>query len=288
MLIVWLDQSAGQETALVGGKAANLSRLAADWPVPPGFCLTTTAFGQWANHREGDPLPAEARELVAASYAQLAERLGIAVPRVAVRSSAVGEDSQTASFAGQYDTYLNLEGADAVVDAVARCWDSARSERVLAYHQQHSQSVSEIRLAVLVQLLVAADVSLVAFSANPVNNNRSEIVITASWGLGESVVSGTVTPDTFIVNKETWGVSTTIADKERMTVIAPNGVREVIVPRPMRKLQTLTDAQVMEVAQLAQRLETHMGWPVDIEAAFHGETLYLLQCRPVSTLADKK
>lgn len=288
MLIAWLDQTIGQQKELVGGKAANLSRLAADWPVPPGFCLTTEAFGQWSAHHTGESLPAEAQKLVAASYAELAERLGVAEPRVAVRSSVVGEDSQTASFAGQYDTYLNLEGEQAVVEAVARCWDSARSERVLAYHRQHSQSASEIRLAVLVQLLVAADVSLVAFSANPVTNNRSETVITASWGLGESVVSGTVTPDTYIVDKVTRAItSRVIASKEKMTVIAPTGVREVLVPRPMQKLRSLNDAQVLEVAELAQRLESHMGWPVDIEAAYHGEKLYLLQCRPISTLNDR-
>jgi len=285
MLIAWLDQTAGQQTDMVGGKAANLSRLAADWPVPPGFCLTTAAFAQWATQHEGESLPTEARELVAASYAQLAERLGVAKPRVAVRSSAVGEDGQTASFAGQYDTYLNLVGADAVIDAVARCWDSARSERVIAYHRQHNKSTSDIRLAVLVQLLVTSDISLVAFSANPVTGDRNDIVINASWGLGESVVSGTVIPDTYNVDKsDLIMIKRTIADKQRMTVMTPDGVEEVAIPRPMRNLAVMSDDQILEVAELARSLETQMGWPVDIEGAYHGDKLYLLQCRPVSTL----
>jgi phosphoenolpyruvate synthase/pyruvate phosphate dikinase len=284
-VLVWLDQVECQDVTRVGGKAANLSRLAASHPVPTGFCLTTEAYAKWALGQEANTVPDAARELLTTAYATLAARCQRAEPRVAVRSSAVGEDGQNASFAGQYETYLNLVGAEAVVGAVTRCWASARSERVLAYHRQHGQATANIPLAVLVQQLVAADMSIVAFSANPVSGDSAEVVINASWGLGESVVSGTVTPDTYVVRKSDLIVTERhIADKQRMTIIAPNGVQEVPIPRPMRRQRSLSDAQAIEVAQLARTLETHMGWPVDIECAYEGKKLYLLQCRPISTL----
>lgn len=283
-MLVWLDQVACQEVLRVGGKAANLSRLAAFHRVPPGFCLTTKAYAQWAVGRVVSTVPEAARALVSAAYATLAARCEMPEPRVAVRSSAVGEDSQSASFAGQYETYLNLVGAEAVVEAVGRCWASAHSERVLAYQRLQGAPPTEVSLAVLVQQLVAADMSLVAFSANPVSGDQAEVVINASWGLGESVVSGTVTPDTYTVHKADLVITARhIAEKQRMTVMLPNGVQEVPIPRPMRKQQALSDAQVVEVAHLARALERHMGWPVDIECAYQGETLYLLQCRPIST-----
>lgn len=206
---------------------------------------------------------------------------------MAVRSSAVGEDGESASFAGQYETYLNLVGAEAVVAAVARCWESAHSEGVLAYRRQRSQPTDNIQLAVLVQQLVAADISVVAFSANSVTGDREEILINANWGLGESVVSGTVTPDTHVVRKlDLTVIERKIADKRRMTVMVPNGVQEVTVPRPMRRQPVMSDAQAVEVARLARTLETQMGWPADIECVYQGEKLYLLQCRPISTMRN--
>ena len=284
-MLVWLDQVECQEGNLVGGKAANLSRLAAVHAVPPGFCLTTEAYTTWAMGQEANTVPDAARALLTTAYATLGGRCQMAEPRVAVRSSAVGEDGQSASFAGQYETYLNLVGAEAVVGAVARCWASAHSERVLAYHRQRGQAAADIRLAVLVQQLVPADMSIVAFSANPVTSNRAEVVINASWGLGESVVSGTVTPDMYVVRKADLSVTERhIAEKQRMTIIASHGVQEVPIPRPMRRQRALSDAQASEVAHLARTLETHMGWPVDIECAYQGEKLYLLQCRPISTV----
>ena len=282
-MLVWLDHAACQDVTRVGGKAANLSRLASVYRVPPGFCLTTEAYAAWAQGRDNPTVPTAARILVRTAYAALGERYHLEEPRVAVRSSAVGEDGQNASFAGQYETYLNLVGADAVVEAIGRCWASAQAERVRTYHQQHG--LVPTLLAVLVQQLVAADMSLVAFSANPVTNDRAEVVINASWGLGESVVSGAVTPDTYIVRKDDLSLTTChIADKQCMTVMASHGFKEVPIPLPMRLQQTLSEAQASEVAQLACTLEHHMGWPVDIECAYQGDTLYLLQCRPISTL----
>ena len=204
---------------------------------------------------------------------------------VAVRSSAVDEDGAAASFAGQHETYLNIVGADAILQAVTRCWESAHSVHALEYRRQQRLSVSRPQLAVLVQQLVAADAAAVVFSANPITGSHDEIMINASWGLGESIVGGTVTPDTFIVRKSDLALAQrVIADKQRMTVSVPGGTNEVDVPRFLRKQSSLTDEQVIELARLALTLETTLGHAVDVEGAFAAGVLYLLQCRPITTL----
>ena len=142
-------------------------------------------------------------------------------------------------------------------------------------------------MAVLVQHLVPADSSAVIFSANPVTANRDEVVINASWGLGESVVGGTVNPDTFTIDKRNLSVTESkISDKEGMTVLVPDGTREVPVPRFMRSQPTLSEEQLVATAQLVIRLEEKMGWPVDVETAYCKDELYLLQCRLITTLIE--
>ena len=284
MNIVWLEEHACQDVALVGGKVANLSRLANRHHVPAGLCLTTTAYARW--HRQGGrDWPTVLVDELKAAYDEMARRADVTAPPVAVRSSAVDEDGQTSSFAGQYETYLNIAGIDAVVEAVSRCWASAQSEQVREYRQHNDLAVGELAIAVLVQQMVPADVAGVAFSANPVNRSRDEAVINASWGLGESVVGGTVTPDSYVVDKRDLRLKRReIAAKARMTVSCPGGTREVGVPRFMREQPTLDDAKAAEVARLALTLEEEMGWATDIEWAYRGDALYLLQCRPITTL----
>ncbi len=197
MDIPWLGHPDCHDINRVGAKAANLSLLTASHRIPPGFCVTTEGYARWAEQNgAGEPpyptqgMPSALYNDIAAAYQTLAERCGVSDPGVAVRSSGVDEDGATASFAGQHETYLNIVGVDAVAEAVIRCWASASSEHALAYRQQQGLSVQSVRLAVLVQQLVPADTSAVVFSANPVSGNREEIVINASWGLGESVVQG--------------------------------------------------------------------------------------------------
>jgi phosphoenolpyruvate synthase/pyruvate phosphate dikinase len=296
MNIIWLGQKGCDDVARVGGKAANLSRVAASHRVPPGFCLTTSAFDRWAAAQCGARapvvvLPHALHAEMTAAYSDLARRCGVAELPVAVRSSAVDEDSGGASFAGQHETYLNIVGADGVAQAAARCWRSLRAERAIEYRRLRGLSEEGVRLAVLVQQLVAAKVSAVAFSANPVTDSRDEVVITSSWGLGESVVGGAVTPDTYVVRKADFKViERQIAEKLRMTVSVSGGTAEVDVPGSMQAQATLDDAQAAEIAQLATSLESTMGWPVDIECAYavgahsRAPLLYLLQCRPITTL----
>ena len=278
MNLLWLGDPQSFDTALVGGKAANLSRLARMYHrVPDGFCIPVTVMD------EAHPLDLRDEIIAAISDLMACHRLPDFI--AAVRSSAVDEDGATASFAGQHETYLNIVGADAIIQAVTRCWESARSERALEYRRQQGLSVERLQLAVLVQQLVPADVSAVVFSANPITGSRAEIVINASWGLGESIVGGTVTPDTFIVRKSDLAItSRTIADKQHMTVSVPDGRREVDVPRFLRAQASLNDEQPIEMAQLALTLDATMSCPVDIECAYAGGELYLLQCRPITTL----
>ena len=277
MPVLWLGDAACHDRARVGGKAAYLSQLVAapaGHAVPPGFCLTRP--------RDGDPT-AE----LAAAYAALATRCGVAAPPVAVRSSALDEDGALTSFAGQHETYLNVTGLAAVAAAVAACRASAHAPRALAYrrHQGLDTAVEDARLVVLVQQLVVADVAAVLFSANPVSGDTGEVVITASWGLGESIVGGTVTPDTYRLRKPDLAVlARQVAEKRRMTVAVPAGVREVAVPRLLARQPALGDEQLAELGRLALLLEGHFGWPVDIECAYAGGRLHLLQCRPITTL----
>ena len=278
MNLLWLGDPKSFDAALVGGKAANLSRLARmHHRVPDGFSLPVTVM------EEAHPL--DLRDEIFAATSDLMACHSLPELVVAVRSSAVDEDGAVASFAGQHETYLNIVGADAIIQAVTRCWESARSERALEYRRQQGLSVNHPQLAVLVQQLVASDVSAVVFSSNPITGNRDEIVINASWGLGESIVGGTVTPDTFIVRKTDLAItSRTIADKQRMTISAPGGTHEVDVPRFLRTEISLNDKQAVEMAKLALSLEVTMEHPVDVECAYAGRELYLLQCRPITTL----
>ena len=292
MDLLWLGEPACHERSRVGGKAAHLSQLAATYAVPPGFCLPAGLLDallppttEEAADDEPMALPSVLQARLAAAYAELGTRCGLDHPAVAVRSSAVDEDGGLASFAGQHESYLNVVGEAAVVAAVIRCWASGRSERALAYRRQQGLTSEDARLAVLVQRLVLADVSAVVFSANPVTGRRNEVVVTASWGLGESIVGGTVTPDTYLVGKDDLTVrERQVADKRRMTVATATGAREVDVPRLLRGQRVLSDAQVVEAARLALALEESMGWAVDIECAWQGGRLHLLQCRPITTL----
>ena len=278
--------SAKRRATTTPWSAAKLLNLAA-WPPAIAF-----RPGQWPHqprHREfaGRGAPAALRQTDdRLSDAGRPHRARDATGRRALLGHRRGR--QCRAFAGQHETYLNITGIDAVAQAVIRCWASFYSERALAYRRQQGLPVDTVQPAVLIQHLVVADVSAVVFSANPVTGNRDKVVINAAWGLGESLVSGTVTPDTYLVRKADLMVTgSQIADKQRMTVAIPEGAREVDVPRILRRQPALDDAQAIEMAQLARSLENAMGYPVDVECAFSGGRLYLLQCRPIARLRHR-
>ncbi|QUQ66491.1 PEP/pyruvate-binding domain-containing protein [Kutzneria sp. CA-103260] len=275
--------------AVVGGKAANLGELTgAGLPVPPGFCVTTEAYRRVAagvpldRVREvllGTEIPADIADEIRAGYFAL----GADAP-VAVRSSATAEDLPFASFAGQQDTYLNVVGADAVLDAVRRCWASLWTDRAIAYRDSNGIDHSTVELAVVVQLMVDAEVAGVLFTANPVTGRRREAVIDANAGLGETVVSGSVNPDHFVVDTATGRITQQrLGDKKiAIRAVAGGGTREVAVDSAEA---CLSDAQIRELAALGDRVEQHYGSPQDTEWAIDGDgRLWLTQARPITTL----
>jgi len=267
MDVAWLGESHAHEPPLVGGKAASLSRLAAEYRVPPGFALTAKALGLAAPDLARGIVPEPLRSHIADAYATLGEG------RVAVRSSAIDEDGDAHSFAGQHET------------SVVLCFASAFTARALDYRLHVGLPVDHIGLAILVQAQILADSAGVVFSANPISGSLDEVVITMSYGLGESIVGGTTTPDTFIVSKSDLEiVSRTIGEKRVMTVPVPGGTRELETPALLRDLPSVTDELVLELAELALRLEADQGAPVDIECAVKGADVYLLQSRPITTL----
>ncbi|MCH7697440.1 MAG: PEP/pyruvate-binding domain-containing protein [Chloroflexi bacterium] len=277
-VVHWLGQEECHHTHVVGGKAASLSRLAKLHTVPPGFAIP-------ALEARSEALPDTTINAIHEAYGELGKDAGEPDLSVAVRSSAIDEDAAGASFAGQHDTYLNVRGEVALLEAVLRCRDSAISPGALAYRKRQGLLVEGIRIGILVQQLIASDVSAIIFSTNPLTKNADEIVINASWGLGESLVGGTVTPDTYVVRKSDLSVtSRQVAKKEQMTVMVPEGTKEVPVPKLLSEEPTLNDEQAIEMAEMAVKLEQATGHPVDIECAIAQGTLYLLQCRPITTL----
>ena len=276
--VLWLGEPRAADAALTGGKAANLSRLAAGHAVPPGFVLAVP----------GTELDRGARATVALAYRRLAALTGAGEPAVAVRSSAVDEDGLDASFAGQHDTYLNISGAEQLWWAISRCVASFGAERALAYRRDAGLPAAPERVAVLVQWLVPADAAGDVFSAHPVTGARA-VVVNASFGLGESVVAGTVTPDSLVVGRDDLAIREhAVADKRRMTVAVPGGTREVPVPGRLARMPAIDEAQARAAAALALELEREMGWPVDLEVAWAGSELFLLQCRPITTLSTHR
>lgn len=282
-LVIRLGEPGSDDASLVGGKAAALGRLAARGPVPPGFCLTPQALLEGIS--DGVMTPPLARTLGAA-YGELGRLVGQDPPLVAVRSSAVDEDGADASFAGQYETFLHVRGVQAVTEAVLSCWRSAGDERVRAYRRRMGLGATAV-LAVLVQNFVAADVSVVAFSLDPVEHDADVICVNATWGLGEGLVGGTVSPDTYVVRKrDLVPVSQRLGAKDRMTIVADTGgTREVPVPRLMRRQPALTPQELQAVGRLVRDLEGAKGRAVDVECAFSDGRLHLLQCRPVTVAA---
>ena len=311
--VVGLTEVDETQVALVGGKGAHLGALSRidGTRVPPGFCVTTHAFrrvvagspsisGQLVQLSRRDPddgeatarltaeirrvleevaLPADLVSAITGALAQLGERTACAV-----RSSATAEDLPTASFAGQQDTYLNVVGPDAVLAHVARCWASLFTERAVAYRERNGIDHGAVQMAVVVQQMVFPDVAGVLFTADPVTSNRRVVSVEASFGLGEALVSGLVSPDVYRV-RDGEVVARTVGTKQRAVVAAAGGgTQEQLVDPERQDRPALTDPQVVRLAQLGRRVEAHLGRPQDIEWCLVGEEFQIVQSRPITTL----
>jgi len=274
MIIRTFKEIQQTDLALVGGKGLNLGLLVkAGFRVPDGFCVTTQAYRETLG--DGSRPPAELPEDMTREILDAYSNLGCG--RVAVRSSATAEDLPDASFAGQQDTFLNVRGDENLLTAIANCWASLWSDRAVAYRHQQGIDDDRVLMAVVVQKMLDSDASGVMFSISPTHEDH--LMIEASWGLGEAIVSGKVTPDSFTVDRNSLQIiNRTISAKKLM--IAEGG--EVEVPPEKQSVPSLTDEQITKLARLGLEIENFYSSPQDIEWALTGEELYILQSRPIT------
>lgn len=307
-MIAPFDHPSAREVEAAGGKGASLARMTAlGLPVPSGFvvladALSETLRGCGADARLAERLAGlqdaelagaaeEARGLVhaapladglEASLAEAYAALGDDVP-VAVRSSAVAEDSDAASYAGQQDTFLHVRGAGRVATRVRDCWASWFGERAL-YYRSRKGSLDDLRMAVVVQHMVEPDVAGVLFTVDPVSGRKDQMIVESAFGLGESVVAGVVTPDHYVIARDGRLKAKSIAVQPYAVVRAPDGgtVERVLEPDEGGR-QTLAEDELRRLAELGRTLQEALGGPQDVEWALAGGELYLLQSRPVTT-----
>ncbi|MBQ6813882.1 MAG: phosphoenolpyruvate synthase [Methanobrevibacter sp.] len=320
MYVIKFEDLGKDDIGVAGGKGANLGELTqAGIPVPPGFVVTSETYDKFMqdtgifnsvmdildqtdinNTKElqeaaeeikkiiiETPIPEDISTFIIEAYNQLSQRVGLDAADVAIRSSATAEDLPEASFAGQQDTFLHVQGIDQVIEYVRKCWASLFEARAIFYREENNFEHSQVYIAVVVQQMVDSEKAGVMFTVNP-STGENVALIEGSWGLGESVVSGTVTPDNYRVDKESNEVlNVVVSDKKTWFVNDENGTSiQADVPEDMRKERVLSDEDLEKLVEMAKRIEGHYGKPQDTEWAFQGGNLYLLQSRPITTLGE--
>jgi len=306
------------QIADVGGKGANLGEMYNNnFPIPNGFVITSYAYKENAlynkilkkiekiekntnvnNIKELNANSKKIKKMILNSkiYPTLKTKIIKAYEKlgknalVAVRSSATAEDLPTASFAGQQDTYLNVQGKQKLLEYTKKCWASLFNPRAIFYRHKQNFPIEKVQLAVVVQKQVSSDISGIMFTANPITNNKNEIIIEAVYGLGEAIVSGSVTPDTFIVNKKTNKIiSKSISKQTWKYVRNKKGTtkKEKIKPN-LQKKQKVSDKVVLKYAKIGLLIEKHYKKPQDIEWAIENNKLYVVQSRPITTLKKEE
>lgn len=308
------------DLSLVGGKGANLGEMTkAKFPVPGGFAVTVPSYELFLKENEiaqkiydilkpvdvDDPAQLESasrriqkiiisskfpvsvhKELVNA-YKKMSGRFKPAL--VAVRSSATAEDLPGMSFAGQQATFLNIKGENNLQVAVRECWASLFTPRAIYYRTQNKIPHEGVGISVIVQKMVQSSVSGTMFSIDPVTNFKDRIVIEAVWGLGEMIVQGSVVPDRYVVQKETFSILSKEVNTQKIQLIKSNEkTLETDVPKKLRDKIKLTEEEVVKLAKLADGLQKHYYFPQDIEWAKEGKDLYIVQTRPVTTIKETK
>jgi len=330
-LTLWFEEIGKEDVPLVGGKVANLGEmLQAGIPVPPGFAVTAQAYKRFitetgiaqkiyktieetvtdinipqqfeeASKRvrkiiESTSMPREIEEAIEKAYKELCKRMKSTHVFVAVRSSATAEDLPGASFAGQQETYLNVKGDRELIQKTVRCWSSLFTPRAIYYRTQKGFKHEQVLISVGVQKMVDAKAAGVAFTINPVTGEQNQIVIEANWGLGESVVSGAVTPDHYVVDKKTLKIiDRKIAKKVVEYVPDPKTGKTIHADVPTERQQKpcLTDEEIIKLAELAKRIEEHYGHPQDVEWATDRNLLFpksilIVQSRPETVWSLEK
>ncbi|UFT98532.1 phosphoenolpyruvate synthase [Radiobacillus kanasensis] len=328
--IKWFDEIDKEDIALVGGKGANLGELTQKGvKVPPGFCVTASAYSTFIEERKLDQtiinlihtidlenthqlqkISSEIRKLIYTSemlepiekeireaYAQFSYSIGIEAPYVAIRSSATAEDLPEASFAGQQDTYLEISGITEVLSHIKKCWASLWTARAIYYRANQGFNHFHVALSAVVQKMVDSEKAGVMFTANPVTSNRKEMMINASWGLGEAVVSGMVSPDEYVVEKSSLKIIEKNITNKNLLVIKNQhavGTSEVAVKEYLGQAsvtaQCLIEEEIVHLSKAGIRIEELYHFPQDIEWALDADTkeIYILQARPITTLEEEK
>ena len=320
MYVVKFEDLSKSDIGIAGGKGANLGELTqAGIPVPPGFVVTAQAYEKFMDEAgindsvmqildEIDindtkalqaaaekiksiiieaPIPEDLVLFIREFYNELCQRVGEDDTDVAIRSSATAEDLPEASFAGQQDTFLHVSGDDEVIEYIRKCWASLFEARAIFYREENNFEHSKVYIAVVVQKMAIADKAGVMFTVNP-STGEEIALIEGSWGLGEAVVSGDVTPDNYQVDKkDNEIINVTISDKKVMYTNDENGTSvKVEVPEDMRNARVLSDEELIELTEMGKRVQAHYGEPMDTEWAFERDNLFLLQARPITTLGD--
>ena len=317
--LLWFEQLERKDVDIVGGKSSSLGEMTSktDVPVPYGFATTAYAYryfiektGLRENMRsllagltdveDSDQLssvckalrqaimeqdmPQDLQAAIREAYAQLAEKVGEESPYVAVRSSATAEDLPDASFAGQQDTYLNVRGTDMVIQKVKECYASCFTDRAVYYREKQGYDHLSLALSAVVQMMVFSKAAGVMFTVNVANGDDKNIMIEGAWGLGEYVVGGIVTPDSYIVSKKDMKILSATVNEQDVKLVRKAGgdTEEVPVPEADRKKQTLTNAQILELAGYAKKIEAHYGCYMDMEWGIDERDgkIWILQARP--------
>ncbi|MDR0911726.1 MAG: phosphoenolpyruvate synthase [Methanobrevibacter sp.] len=320
MLVAKFNAISKSNIDIAGGKGANLGEMTqAGIPVPPGFVITAKTYDTFMNNTGlykkvnkllstidvnntkelqktaeeiksliiNTEIPDDLVTFISEAYNALGVQIGEDDVDVAIRSSATAEDLPEASFAGQQDTFLHIKGTDKVIEYVRKCWASLFEARAIFYREENNFDHSKVYIAVVVQQMVESEKAGVMFTVNP-STGEDIALIEGSWGLGESVVSGSVTPDNYEVEKKTNKIlSVTIGDKKTMYIKDDGGdTIQADVPKSMRKQRVLSDDELIELTEMGKRIQAHYGAPQDTEWAFSNNNLYMLQSRPITTLND--
>jgi len=274
MNIIFFEQTTKEDIPLVGGKGASLGIMShAGIPIPPGFIVTTEVYKNLFNK----PFPSNIKNEILQAF----DSLG--VERVAVRSSAIAEDSTTSSWAGQLETCLNVTKAN-LIESIKKCWVSIQSERAKAYAQKQGLADNQ-QTAVVVQKMINSEISGVMFTVNPVTKNKDEIMLEAIYGLGEFLVQGMVTPYNYIINKRTLEVKSKTEGEQAIMLIYQNeNNQEIPLPINLQHAEILRTNDIKQLAKLGLQIEDIYKKPQDIEWAKEKEKFFIVQARPITTL----
>ncbi|MBU3935673.1 phosphoenolpyruvate synthase [Patescibacteria group bacterium] len=320
--ILWFKQVDHDDIPLVGGKGANLGEMyKIGIPVPNGFIVTTAAYFQFleqnnlkkeiekiistTNIDKSDQLLSASKKIkklikegelddqlaidIMKSYKRLSGYFSLKNVPVAVRSSATAEDLPDASFAGQQETFLNVLGEANVIKRVQDCWASLFTPRAIFYRHKKKFDHFKIGVAVPVQKQIQSEISGIMFTVNPVNNDKSQIIVETVWGLGEYVVQGIVSPDQFVVDKNNWKIIHKNIVKQEIQLIKDiNETKKVKVPKSKQLKATITDNTAIKIAKVGQKLHNHYATAQDIEFAIEKNHLYIVQTRPITTITSNQ